>query len=134
EDGIRDFHVTGVQTCALPISRPSSPGRARPILVARFHRTGTMASSPQRYRITVTPVENGGLPCQGRCSIEFEQPCGDDWMRVVESNQRLPGLNADERPALVIGARLLHGIARRHPEAAEDLLAGMLDPLSRLQI
>src|SRR5690606_40198019 len=27
EDGIRDFHVTGVQTCALPISRmpPSKP-------------------------------------------------------------------------------------------------------------
>src|SRR5690606_40541491 len=23
EDGIRDFHVTGVQTCALPIFRPS---------------------------------------------------------------------------------------------------------------
>src|SRR5690606_39621299 len=23
EDGIRDFHVTGVQTCALPISQPS---------------------------------------------------------------------------------------------------------------
>src|SRR5699024_11957208 len=30
EDGIRDRNVTGVQTCALPISRPSSthePGR-----------------------------------------------------------------------------------------------------------
>src|SRR5690606_40724826 len=25
EDGIRDFHVTGVQTCALPISPPSPP-------------------------------------------------------------------------------------------------------------
>src|SRR5690606_39828902 len=24
EDGIRDFHVTGVQTCALPILRPVS--------------------------------------------------------------------------------------------------------------
>src|SRR5690606_41007642 len=24
EDGIRDFHVTGVQTCALPISAPES--------------------------------------------------------------------------------------------------------------
>src|SRR5690606_8245038 len=24
EDGIRDFHVTGVQTCALPISEPST--------------------------------------------------------------------------------------------------------------
>src|SRR5690606_41128039 len=30
EDGIRDFHVTGVQTCALPISaisRPPTPSR-----------------------------------------------------------------------------------------------------------
>src|SRR5690606_40578437 len=25
EDGIRDFHVTGVQTCALPISSPPGP-------------------------------------------------------------------------------------------------------------
>src|SRR5690606_40532495 len=25
EDGIRDFHVTGVQTCALPISRTGPP-------------------------------------------------------------------------------------------------------------
>src|SRR5207302_5889863 len=24
EDGIRDFHVTGVQTCALPILRPNA--------------------------------------------------------------------------------------------------------------
>src|SRR5690606_39283763 len=27
-DGIRDFHVTGVQTCALPISRGAGPGGA----------------------------------------------------------------------------------------------------------
>src|SRR5690606_39938927 len=26
EDGIRDFHVTGVQTCALPISRGAASG------------------------------------------------------------------------------------------------------------
>src|SRR5690606_41208802 len=26
EDGIRDFHVTGVQTCALPISRQGGDG------------------------------------------------------------------------------------------------------------
>src|SRR5690606_40003526 len=26
EDGIRAFHVTGVQTCALPISRGTTPG------------------------------------------------------------------------------------------------------------
>src|SRR5690606_40820223 len=29
EDGIRDFHVTGVQTCALPISTSRSPSWAR---------------------------------------------------------------------------------------------------------
>src|SRR5690606_40653739 len=28
EDGIRNFHVTGVQTCALPISAPSGIGGA----------------------------------------------------------------------------------------------------------
>src|SRR5256885_7564525 len=28
EDGIRDYKVTGVQTCALPISLPLAPGRA----------------------------------------------------------------------------------------------------------
>src|SRR5690606_40347730 len=28
EDGIRDFHVTGVQTCALPISPRAAPRRA----------------------------------------------------------------------------------------------------------
>src|SRR5690606_41189448 len=29
EDGIRDFHVTGVQTCALPISVRAGDGRRR---------------------------------------------------------------------------------------------------------
>src|SRR5690606_39933701 len=31
EDGIRDFHVTGVQTCALPIWPGRSGGRRRPV-------------------------------------------------------------------------------------------------------
>src|SRR5690606_40790950 len=30
EDGIRDFHVTGVQTCALPIFNTSDLGVAKP--------------------------------------------------------------------------------------------------------
>src|SRR5690606_40144574 len=38
EDGIRDFHVTGVQTCALPIS----PARPTPVLLA-----GGVASAVQ---------------------------------------------------------------------------------------
>src|SRR5690606_39297627 len=34
EDGIRDFHVTGVQTCALPISRPAFADGAGPGRIA----------------------------------------------------------------------------------------------------
>src|SRR5690606_41036517 len=58
EDGIRDFHVTGVQTCALPISivaacpryetrspPPSSPGRVAAICGARRRSAAYKASS-----------------------------------------------------------------------------------------
>src|SRR5690606_40932263 len=31
EDGIRDFHVTGVQTCALPISVPDPASESDPV-------------------------------------------------------------------------------------------------------
>ena len=72
-----------------------------------------MSSSPQRYRVTVTPIERDGLPCRGRCSIEFDQACSEDWMRMVEGTQRLHGFSGNERTALVIGLRLLDGLARR---------------------
>src|SRR5690606_40018466 len=35
EDGIRDFHVTGVQTCALPISPTSPAPGVRPVRAPR---------------------------------------------------------------------------------------------------
>src|SRR5690606_40622196 len=46
EDGIRDFHVTGVQTCALPISLSS--------------RSPKMKRTSAPHRICVAPK---GLPC-----------------------------------------------------------------------
>ncbi|GAB3506804.1 DUF3861 domain-containing protein [Pseudoxanthomonas daejeonensis] len=91
-----------------------------------------MPPSPHRYRITVTPVERDGLPCRGRCSIEFDQACGDDWMRLVEGTQRLPGFSGDERTALVVGLRLLDGLARRPPGTSEDPLAELRAPLGAL--
>src|SRR6266700_6309518 len=39
EDGIRDFHVTGVQTCALPISQ-------QPLASSRLARTASVAAGP----------------------------------------------------------------------------------------
>src|SRR5690606_40951140 len=43
EDGIRDFHVTGVQTCALPICHRGGGGSAArdaPLATARRRRVG----------------------------------------------------------------------------------------------
>src|SRR5690606_39344768 len=48
EDGIRDFHVTGVQTCALPISS------ARQVRCYRSLRASRMASSS--YGVTIRPL------------------------------------------------------------------------------
>ncbi|WP_024868229.1 DUF3861 family protein [Pseudoxanthomonas suwonensis] len=91
-----------------------------------------MASTPKRYRVTVTPVERDGLPCSGRCSIEFDQACGEDWMRMIENTQRLPGYSGDERIALVVGARLLDALARTRRDIPDDPLAELRAPLEKL--
>src|SRR5690606_40964906 len=72
EDGIRDFHVTGVQTCALPILPPAGTGprpqsvgpgarRARPGAAARRHRHGL--PPPARRAPATSPPP--GLPPAG---------------------------------------------------------------------
>src|SRR5690606_39307364 len=49
EDGIRDFHVTGVQTCALPISTaPAAPTAAREAAAARAGRTALRRRATRR--------------------------------------------------------------------------------------
>src|SRR5690606_40670624 len=58
EDGIRDFHVTGVQTCALPIS-------ARPALARRRPRSVPLPRSAHRRR---RRTRLGGAPQIGRAS------------------------------------------------------------------
>lgn len=82
-----------------------------------------MANRSHRYRITVTPVEADGLPCAGRCTIEFEHHGHDDLMRVLENVQRLRGFTGDERAALVIGSKLLGGLMQDHRKDQDDLFA-----------
>src|SRR5690606_2719082 len=50
EDGIRDFHVTGVQTCALPISKTTIE---------------EIANNPSRYPVIETNAENCYLTYPG---------------------------------------------------------------------
>ena len=85
-------------------------------------------NAPQhRYRITVTPVEADGLPCGGRCAIEFEHRDRADWMRLLESIQRLPGLSGDERSALTVALRLLDTLSHREGDTLFAALRPHLD-------
>src|SRR5690606_40746150 len=74
EDGIRDFHVTGVQTCALPISRSScfSGSSARPHLTA---------AALSRCTATVLITSTAGTSAMSRASplasVEFESSRSD---------------------------------------------------------
>src|SRR5690606_41080610 len=65
EDGIRDFHVTGVQTCALPISEKKSSMRhlsdnqsaRRPLRVRRTYLFSTTTpDSPALVHVTLLPI------------------------------------------------------------------------------
>src|SRR5207237_4039195 len=62
EDGIRDSSVTGVQTCALPISRvpafPPAYGRSLP----------ETRDSPRCARLSVGPAAQGWRPLPGGLS------------------------------------------------------------------
>src|SRR2546429_5629706 len=56
EDGIRDVAVTGVQTCALPISPDTNKAATRTSTIARNERT------PAPREDTVTPRVQCGPP------------------------------------------------------------------------
>src|SRR2546422_5424601 len=53
EDGIRDVAVTGVQTCALPISRSPPP---RPQVQGRVRRRGAVLGSGDAERRPLQPA------------------------------------------------------------------------------
>src|SRR6266446_1029765 len=57
EDGIRDYKVTGVQTCALPISRSKRCGTSR---ATRRWSTGCSAARSEERRV--------GKECRSRWS------------------------------------------------------------------
>src|SRR5207249_9251414 len=69
EDGIRDRNVTGVQTCALPISGTRPPGRTRTRSPTRTSSIPTSISPSPRTTSAVRSEERRvGKECRSRWS------------------------------------------------------------------
>src|SRR5215475_6024033 len=88
EDGIRDFHVTGVQTCALPIYRHGL-GAAVAMRIRPGH-----AHEPDVFGLE-TARERGGLPllCVGPQPMPRDEGFrrrGAPWRATIARTRRLP--------------------------------------------
>src|SRR5690606_39524137 len=78
EDGIRDFHVTGVQTCALPISAIASAAAAvRPIQPKPAKNPSGILASPlirwKRRRRGPPDADDEDLTAGGRLAFRSEE-------------------------------------------------------------
>src|SRR5690606_37503700 len=106
EDGIRDFHVTGVQTCALPIcTRTSSPVRSP-------------CPTPRSRALPTGWVE---WPCASWCVVSRARreptnhmSCGSsrpNWSTVAA---RRPHRRSDTRPTCSVSCRHVERTGSTH--------------------
>src|SRR5439155_18832991 len=92
EDGIRDGHVTGVQTCALPISRrrsfPASGRRSGPrgrrVRAGREARSAARVRSRERRSTARSEERRVGKECRSRWSPYHEKKKREDGVRRDE--------------------------------------------------
>src|SRR6266511_5885104 len=110
EDGIRDFHVTGVQTCALPISASDTPLVEAPEI--RYARSGDVSLA---YAVSGTgPFDlvlvHGFV---GNLETVWEQPLRvaflerlGSFARVIEFDRRGTGLSDRVRDVPTLETRM----------------------------
>src|SRR5690606_40054001 len=92
DDGIRDFHVTGVQTCALPIS------------------TGAAMADQRSARRTSVPVDVGGVIVGGQHPIVVQSMTNTDTADVEATTRQVAALA--DRKSVVQGASVAAGGSR----------------------
>src|SRR5690606_3112484 len=109
EDGIRDFHVTGVQTCALPIFAESignfkfTAGFGKTLSRLLRHGIGVHhAGMLPRYRRLVEQLAQAGL---------LKVICGTDTLGV--------GINVPIRTVVLTSLTKFDGVRTRHLKARE---------------
>src|SRR5438445_11132718 len=73
EDGIRDIGVTGVQTCALPISRSPPPAPQAPQRSPSWRGSGAARSSFQCGRSARSEERRVGKECRSRWLADHEK-------------------------------------------------------------
>src|SRR5690606_41189477 len=94
EDGIRDFHVTGVQTCALPICPLLlSSRRSRPEWNAA---SGSAAAGSLRTALGVTSAQSRMRAVARARSLSFSPATFAPWFMPGRSEERRVG--DDRRP------------------------------------
>src|SRR2546430_6350457 len=93
EAGIRDLTVTGVQTCALPISAAEEPEADEPAIPAPEASSGAgtiiISSVPDGAEIFVDEKFHGNTPATlrlptGSHAIVLKFPGRADWKRTLE--------------------------------------------------
>src|SRR5690606_40327082 len=92
EDGIRDFHVTGVQTCALPIFDPQRAYQSAP-----FDRLGVTPIGENRYEAIIVGQMFAFIPPEIRvpvgARVDFIATSAD----VIRSEERRVGKDGRSR-------------------------------------
>src|SRR5690606_40045372 len=104
-DGIRDFHVTGVQTCALPIlTRRLTPGRSAPFRPPP--RLRCLPYGGQRVALTALPPPFAPKQKTGAWAPVFDsQRCGIRTYVQRRSGSAPPWPGDARNPAAAAGTR-----------------------------
>src|SRR5690606_41035088 len=102
EDGIRDFHVTGVQTCALPIWRTAARGRIGAVGRVRIVDVQAQPIGAVGIRVVdrIAPL--------GRALVAFEALVAA-WFRAELQAGEIGRAACSERVASAAAARLRDG-------------------------
>src|SRR5699024_11341564 len=94
EDGIRDRNVTGVQTCALPISRWSQPNRETIAALCRARQIALASHDDATHAHVAESHQLGSVIAEFPTTFEAAEASRRHGMNVLRSEERRVGKDA----------------------------------------